>query len=65
MKKNKRVIYKSKSNGQYGWRLISKNGKKIACSGELYHSKKHCIKMLNAIALMLVESEFVDETIKK
>lgn len=62
MKKTKREIYKSKKNGQYGWRLVAKNGKKVACSGETFHNKKDCIKSLNSIVLMLVESVFIDKT---
>lgn len=60
-------IYKSKKNGQFGWRLIAKNNKKIACGGETYHNKKDLMG-----ALKLVKKYFsnpvpviVDLTLKK
>lgn len=65
MKKAKREIYKSRRNGQFGWRLIAKNGKKVACGGETFHNKKDAIKSMKSVALMLVESDFVDLTVKK
>ena len=65
MKKAKTQIYKSQKNGQFGWRLIAKNGKKVACSGETFYNKKDCIKSAKSISRMLVESEFIDTTTKK
>ena len=53
MKHSKIELYRSKKNGQFAWRMIAKNGKKIACGGETYHNKKDCIK-----SLRLVESIF-------
>jgi uncharacterized protein YegP (UPF0339 family) len=45
-KKDKVVIYQSrKVPGQWGWRYIASNGKRIAISGELYKSKAHAEKM--------------------
>ena len=58
MKKIQLQIYKSKKNGQLGWRIIAKNGKKIACGGETYHNVKDLKK-----ALSLVETYFVNEEI--
>ncbi|MBK9479949.1 MAG: DUF1508 domain-containing protein [Chitinophagaceae bacterium] len=58
MKKIQLQIYKSKKNGQLGWRIIAKNGKKIACGGETYHNMKDLKK-----ALSLVETYFVNEEI--
>lgn len=58
MKKIQLQIYKSKKNGQLGWRIIAKNGKKIACGGETYHNMKDLKK-----ALSLVETYFVNEGI--
>lgn len=63
----KTEIYKSSKNGQLGWRLLAKNGKKIACGGETYHNKKDLMK-----ALVLAQKYFsnpvpviVDLTVKK
>ena len=45
-KKDKVVIYQSKKvKGQWGWRVIAPNGKRIAISGELYKNKAHALKM--------------------
>lgn len=45
-KKDKVVIYQSKKvKGQWGWRVIAANGKRIAISGELYKNKAHAAKM--------------------
>ena len=48
MKNPKIQIYPSR-NGQFGWRLIAKNGKKIACGGETYHNKKDLLKTLELV----------------
>ncbi len=47
-KKQDRVeIYASKKvKGQWGWRYIASNGKRIAVAGELYTSRKHAEKMV-------------------
>lgn len=34
---------------EYRWRLKARNGRIIACSGEGYKSKSHCIKMIRKI----------------
>lgn len=65
MKKPQRQIYKSVKNGQFGWRLLAKNGRKVACSGETYKNKKDAIKIMDSVALLLVESDFIDKTAKK
>jgi uncharacterized protein YegP (UPF0339 family) len=45
--KNRKVqIYQSRRNGQFGWRLIAKNGQRIAVSGETYEKRKHAEKMV-------------------
>ena len=58
MKKSQLQIYKSKKNGQLGWRIIAKNGKKIACGGETYHNMKDLKK-----AIELVKKYFVGQLI--
>ena len=47
MAKQARIeIYASrKVKGQYGWRYIAANGRKVAIAGELYKKKSHAIKM--------------------
>ena len=45
-KKDRVQIYESrKVPGQWGWRYIAANGKRIAISGELYKNKAHAEKM--------------------
>ena len=40
-------IYRSKKNKQFAWRIIAKNGKKIACGGETYYNKKDLKKAIS------------------
>ena len=54
MKKAQLQIYKSKKNGQLGWRIIAKN----ACGGETYHNMKDLKK-----AIELVKKYFVGQLI--
>lgn len=42
-------IYRSKKNKQFAWRIIAKNGKKIACGGETYHNKKDLKKAISLV----------------
>ena len=58
MKKAQLQKKKSKKNGQLGWRIIAKNGKKIACGGETYHNMKDLKK-----AIELVKKYFVGQLI--
>lgn len=57
-------IYRSTKNGQLGWRLIARNGKKIACGGETYHNKKDLLKVVNSLALTVSRSKIIDTTTK-
>lgn len=51
MKKHQLQVYESKKvKGQWSWRLVAPNGRKIACSGELYKDKAHAYKMATDIA---------------
>lgn len=43
-------IYRSKKNNQLGWRLIARNGKKIACGGETFHNEKDLQKSVSLVA---------------
>jgi len=61
----KTQIYKSIKNGQLGWRLIAKNGKKIACGGETYHNKKDLLKAIKLVAINMEMAPIVDLTLKK
>lgn len=57
--KNRKVqIYQSRRNGQFGWRVIAKNGQRIAVSGETYEKRKHAEKMA-AELFPGMESEYV------
>lgn len=42
------VLYLDDS-GDYRWHLKSKNDKKIACSGEGYKRRHHCLKAIELI----------------
>lgn len=51
MKQHTLEVYESKKvKGQWGWRLKAPNGRKVACSGELYKDKTHAYKMATEIA---------------
>lgn len=40
------MVYKSRRNGQYGWRYIAGgNNARIAVSGETYVKLSHCMSM--------------------
>lgn len=41
-------IYKDAA-GQYRWRLVAANGRKIAESGEGYHNKADCLAAINLV----------------
>lgn len=44
------VIYKSRRNGQFGWRYVAGgNNARIAVSGETYVKLLHCLKMVNRL----------------
>lgn len=45
MKTKTLEIYRSRKNGQYGWRMIAKNGRRIAVGGETYHNKADLLKI--------------------
>lgn len=38
-------IYRSERNGQYGWRYMARNGRKVAIAGETYEKEAHAEKM--------------------
>ena len=42
-------IYKSRSDGEWRWRMIARNGRVIGCSGEGYKNLSHCQKMARMI----------------
>lgn len=49
-KKDRIEIYRSKKvKGQFGWRYIAKNGRKLAIGGELYKNAAHAIKMVDKL----------------
>ena len=33
--------YQSRRNGEFGWRLVSANGKRIAIGGETFKNRRH------------------------
>jgi uncharacterized protein YegP (UPF0339 family) len=41
-------VYKDKS-GQYRWRLVASNGRKIAESGESFSSKQACLDGIESV----------------
>jgi uncharacterized protein len=46
-------LYRDK-NLKWRWRLVAKNGKIIADSGEGYHNKQDCRKMIRKIRCMAI-----------
>ena len=65
MKQERIEIYKSRKNGQFGWRYIAKNGKRIAASGETFHNKKDAMaiaKRLFAVQLEGATATIIDTT---
>ncbi len=39
------------SKGEWRWKLLSRNGREIACSGEGYKRKTQCTRMISKIIL--------------
>jgi len=37
--------YQSRRNGEFGWRLVAANGKRIAIGGETFKNRRHAEKM--------------------
>lgn len=59
-------IYKSRKNGQFAWRMKSRNGRKVACGGETYHNKKDVFKVLKSIfGITSSNITYKDLTLKK
>ena len=49
-KADKAVVYPSrKVAGQWGWRYVASNGRRVAIAGELYHNKSHAERMVNKL----------------
>lgn len=49
-KRDRVEIYRSKKvKGQFGWRYVAANGKKIAIGGELYKRKSNVLKMVEKL----------------
>ena len=42
-------FYKSKKNGQWYWRAVARNGKKVAGGSEGYHNRNDAIKGFRAL----------------
>lgn len=62
-KKDKIEIYASrKVKGQYGWRYIAANGRKVAIAGELYTKYEHTFRMVNKL---FPDTPVVDTTAKR
>ncbi len=39
LKKDRIEIYRSRANKEFGWRYITKNGKRVAVAGETYKKR--------------------------
>lgn len=61
LKKDRIEIYKSRRNGEYGWRYIAKNGKRVAVAGETYKNKMHCRAMVSSL-FVGKDIDLVDKT---
>jgi len=59
MTKSKFVIYRD-SAGEYRWRLVARNGEKVAAS-EGYSSKQNAIDSAQKVAVWASEAEIVEE----
>lgn len=62
-KKDKIEIYASrKVKGQYGWRYVSSNGRKMADGCELYHNKKDVEKAIEKLRKAFATAPLADTT---
>lgn len=60
LKKDRIEIYRSRRNGEYGWRYIAKNGKRVAVAGETYKNLKHARKMVHELFGMRIALEYIE-----
>ncbi len=60
MKTSKIKVYKSRKNGQFAWRYVAKNGRKMACPGETYHNRADCLK-----AIAQLKADFANTPIEQ
>lgn len=60
LKRSKFQVYSS--NGQFRWRLYSRNGK-ILASGEGFVTKKSCLHSIDVIRNQAAEAEIDDRTV--
>ena len=51
-------FYKSKKNGQWYWRAIAKNGRKVAGGCEGYKQLGMCIKGFKSLVLIIKSDKF-------
>lgn len=49
LKKDRIEVYQSRRNKEYGWRYITKNGKRVAVAGETYKNSAHAWKMADTL----------------
>lgn len=60
LKKDRIEIYKSRRNGEYGWRYIAKNGKRVAVAGETYKKLYHAEYMVDHLFGMRIALEYIE-----
>lgn len=63
MIKGRQSFVPGRMNFDYYWRLVTRNGKIIADSGEGYSSKSNCKRAINRLhSLMLPSLPIIDKT---
>jgi len=51
--------YRSKKNGQWYWRLRSRNGRKITTGGEGFKRKSGCLRSIDAVRKAFAFAKYV------
>lgn len=59
-KKDRIEIYRSRRNKEFGWRYITKNGKRVAVAGETYKNKTHASRMVYSMFGYLIECDHAE-----
>ncbi len=60
LKKDRIEIYRSRRNMEFGWRYITKNGKRVAVAGETYKNETHAEKMVYTMFGYLITCDVVE-----
>ena len=55
----KAKLYKDRS-GKWRWRIVAENGRKVACSGESFHSKSNAKRAVSSFMLAMRKTMFTE-----